>query len=580
MPLDKDFYNTGIYYPDILDPSTMLSDTLRNCSYYKDAIHSFDEDITYRTKVILGVNKVIELANLFNCVYLDKIEFLFIIREMYVRFPKICLDLLNDGRICFINCDKNLMFYDLRDGQSYIQIHCIPKISDEDLAGEFSKIGNCLLDQAVQITISKAIKSKTINPEIVTKSYLDDLKRGYYQGLGIGINSIIGVNQDNKELYDLIAQLMLDLYICDLYGIKTIYLKEFFYWADKYKRLFKNGIFKKRTRFGKELISNYTSILASKENTHYTNSDLRIESNKSKKEMVFSFFGDEYRFLKTAFSSDIKTDYENKGIIFIKNSGESIELPFLSFDNYLKELQSKGQALRQTRLFIKITPKKHLDSFLAGDIKFSKPITFIDETTCKGRGDKTEATFISEIQGGKRVCLRNIYDLNYTYIWCCFGLDNYMFVDSIKDGKSVKKAIVKKEYYTGFFDDEHYEENIIIFIKPDEFVERLCSSLVNKGIAQEDILISPITYIRKYEDHFLSCEPPYELFYKDTSFLHQNEIRVLIRNSGNKYDYLFNEYGVINIGDIRDICTIINGIYHKDMECILVSESRMEFTLP
>ncbi len=78
----------------------------------------------------------------------------------------------------------------------------------------------------------------------------------------------------------------------------------------------------------------------------------------------------------------------------------------------------------------------------------------------------------------------------------------------------------------------------------------------------------------------LSCEPPYELFYKDITYLPQNEVRILIRNSGNKYDYLFDKNGVINIGNLRDICTVIDGMYHSNMECFLISDSKMEFMLP
>lgn len=241
-------------------------------------------------------------------------------------------------------------------------------------------------------------------------------------------------------------------------------------------------------------------------------------------------------------------------------------------------MQSNRQALRQSKLFIKITPKQYLDSFLNGDLKFSKPIEFSCLDKNKGQKDITEAAFKSEYKNGKRVCTRNVFDLEYTRIWCCFALDNYMFTDSIRDGELVKKATVKKEYYDGFLDEKN--QNAIIFIKPDDFVNRVFSALVNKGIAPEDILICPITYIRKSEDFVLSCEPPYELFYKDIAYLSQNEVRILIRNSGNKYDCLFDKYGVINIESIRDICKVIDGMYDTNMDCYLISDSKMEFTLP
>ena len=572
-----DISNITIYFPDALDGASMLDGISSNYSYYKDTIHSFDENTTYKTKLFFGIGKVIELANLFKCVYLDKIEFLFIVKNMYENHPKICVELLNSGKISFIDSDKYFMFYGLRETQFFIQIHNVPKMSNDSIADELFKCGGETLKEAFCVAASKSIKFQNIDCEKITNTYFENLKQGFFQGLGIGINNIIGVNNDNKELYDLIAQLTLDLYVCDLCEIKAIYLKEYFYWADKYKCRFKNNIFARRTCFNKLAIPNYAFALAANQQKQLTNEMLQNEAKRIEKNLHYSCYQGDYSFLKYSFSNRIKEDYANNNIVFV-NNGDNVELALVTFEEYLKELQKKGQALRQTKLFIKITPKRFLSSFLKGNIKFSKPIDFIDDKKSPGQNDITEATFISELKNGKRVCTRNIYDLNFTLIWCCFGLDNYMFVDSIRDGQIVKKAIVKKEYYSSFLNNN--EENAIVFIKPDVFIDRLVNSLVEKGIESQDIIICPITYINKHSDFLLSCEPPFELFYKDLFFLPQNEVRVLVRNSGNKYDYLFDQFGVINIGDISDICTVINGMYHKDMECFLVSDSKMEFTLP
>ena len=70
------FSKLNIYYPDVLDAASMLDGISNNYSFYKDSLHSFDENTAFKTKLFLGIAKVIELAHVFSCVYLDKTEFL------------------------------------------------------------------------------------------------------------------------------------------------------------------------------------------------------------------------------------------------------------------------------------------------------------------------------------------------------------------------------------------------------------------------------------------------------------------------------------------------------------------------
>ena len=65
----KQLSDLVIYFPDILDGSTIIGNAVGPHSYHKD------EDLNYKVKIFFGVNKVIELANVFKCVYLDKYEF-------------------------------------------------------------------------------------------------------------------------------------------------------------------------------------------------------------------------------------------------------------------------------------------------------------------------------------------------------------------------------------------------------------------------------------------------------------------------------------------------------------------------
>lgn len=83
-------YDSAIYFPDVLDGSTMVNESDSH-SHYKDVIDSDDEDLNYKVKLFLGANKVIELADIFRCVYLDKFEFPFIVKDLYSRYPSICM---------------------------------------------------------------------------------------------------------------------------------------------------------------------------------------------------------------------------------------------------------------------------------------------------------------------------------------------------------------------------------------------------------------------------------------------------------------------------------------------------------
>lgn len=581
----------SIYFPDILDGSTMLGNNMDTTSFYKDIIQSDDENILFKTKMMIGINKVIELANLFDCVYLDKIEFIHVIKDMFLNYPLICLDLLNNGRIRYIDNDKYYMFYNISKETPTIQIHGVPKTSDSKMFEEMtSGVDDNNYKKALEKALLLALKpSESLDGEVVTNQYYKDLQRGFYQGLSVGANGFITINPSNKELYDLIAEKTLNSYLCDLYKIPNIYLKEFFYWVDNHRCKFLNSIYPTRTLFTKEIVRNYCySLQLNEDKYHYTNEALQKDSLKENKELHISVYpSGEFKYLTKAYCSNTNDDYKNMNFVFVDKDNKEIPLVRNSFDEYMKGLEERGVALRQTKLMIKITKKKYLKQFLSGDLKFSKPIDFINGQD--GQNDRFEGTFKNSDVDGKRVALRNVYDLEYTLIWCCFGLDNYMFSDCLHKGKKTKKAVVKAEYYKGFIkekDKEKYtklldeDKSAIIFIKPDVFVNRLYNSLIKKGVNAQDIIISPIIYVAKGECFHLSCEPPFELFYKDFSYLPQNEIRVLIRNSANKYDYLFDKYGVINIGDISDICTVIDGMYFKDMDCYLISDSKMEFVLP
>ena len=55
-----DISNITIYFPDALDGASMLDGISSNYSYYKDTIHSFDENTTYKTKLFFATHLFIQ----------------------------------------------------------------------------------------------------------------------------------------------------------------------------------------------------------------------------------------------------------------------------------------------------------------------------------------------------------------------------------------------------------------------------------------------------------------------------------------------------------------------------------------
>ena len=127
-----------------------------------------------------------------------------------------------------------------------------------------------------------------------------------------------------------------------------------------------------------------------------------------------------------------------------------------------------------------------------------------------------------------------------------------------EDHKLYPWGTISKKYFKDFFPDvtqDNYdlmkpsEKPVLLMIhNPHEFFKRIRKCLYNLGLKENEFIISPVSYVNKYEQ-FLVGEPmPKELFIKDTSFKNQSEIRIVITSKRKKIiDKLNKNSGIVDI---------------------------------
>ena len=114
---------------------------------------------------------------------------------------------------------------------------------------------------------------------------------------------------------------------------------------------------------------------------------------------------------------------------------------------------------------------------------------------------------------------------------------------------------------------------------PLVFFEKIKEFFIKLGIPKENIIISPIDYVNLRKSFVCQVPEPLELLLKDKFFSNQSEIRVVINSRTKRLmNYMEENNGVIDIGNISDIVTIYDNYYND-----LLLEKRgntILFTLP
>jgi tetratricopeptide (TPR) repeat protein len=262
-----------------------------------------------------------------------------------------------------------------------------------------------------------------------------------------------------------------------------------------------------------------------------------------------------------------------------------------------------------TLMLFRCTKRKYAEQFVEGNLYFGTSRDWINIEK-KGQGDILEGvykavktgTVSEEISKLKTDSQIDYFDSNgYTFFrrkevlnlrcLCIYGLHSNSFEKHIgPDGRAHYNASIPKSYFRDFSDccdREDYkkidtlEQPVVVFItNVREFMSRIYSALINIGLKEEEIIISPVTYLDLYTERNITVKSPAELLFKDSSFRNQSEVRIIINSKNEVFqEYIKKHNNTISIGPLKDI-TEINDYYFNDMSVERIGSTRMMYSLP
>ncbi len=119
----------------------------------------------------------------------------------------------------------------------------------------------------------------------------------------------------------------------------------------------------------------------------------------------------------------------------------------------------------------------------------------------------------------------------------------------------------------------------VLFLRPDYFVSFVKAKLMEKGVKEEEIFISPISYSDYFRKPFFIANDPEELFSKRVSFVGQNEVRIVVSTRRKEVRSLFNEDGVIELGAVDRSIVTLNEFYFQDMS-LEIRGDKLLYSMP
>lgn len=259
---------------------------------------------------------------------------------------------------------------------------------------------------------------------------------------------------------------------------------------------------------------------------------------------------------------------------------------------YVK-IEDKSRINFNTLMLFRCTMLEYANKFLeTGNLRFGRPQEWIED--CKkngvGRGDLLEGAFAAIKEVDERPInfyksirphvkmTENAVEGFYYFqseavlnmrVFCLFGLNDNMFPDQLiaEDKKSYPSGRIFKKYFMDFAPNitkENYEslkpneKPVLLMIhNPHKFFERMRNFLYNLGLKDKEFIIHPVRYINKHNQFFVGDCIPGELFFKDSSFDYQSEIRIVICSRRKEIiDKVNATNGIFDIGSMKDIADI------------------------
>ena len=160
---------------------------------------------------------------------------------------------------------------------------------------------------------------------------------------------------------------------------------------------------------------------------------------------------------------------------------------------------------------------------------------------------------------------------------CLYGLNsNNMHMQDVRsqDHQYHQVGKVTKEYFHNLFPEVKREEYdrlepddrpAVLLIRPDFFIDYVVSGLMAKGVKREEILIRPVSYWDYYRKPFIIGKDAEELFSKHISYEEQSEVRIVVDTRRQAVRNLFDNNGVIELGQVDDSMATISDFYFDDI---------------
>lgn len=264
-----------------------------------------------------------------------------------------------------------------------------------------------------------------------------------------------------------------------------------------------------------------------------------------------------------------------------------------------------------TRIIFRCTKREFAEGIKNGKFFFNTPDAWIkeEEQGNKGQGDKLEGTFFSvdkdnnsdfvnllksnnEIEHFEyeTFCYfrkKNIRDL---YCLCFYGLNDFDFEREVDNkGRATYTNKITQDYFSDFSNGvcgeeyeklEKFEQPVVVMIRnPRRLFRKIKDFFIDKGVKEEEIIISPVEYLDKKTVALSAIPYPGELLIKDNAFKNQSEIRVIINSHTPALkEYMEMHQNIIDVGDISQFVDIFDS-YFDDL-LMEVKDNHFIFTRP
>lgn len=264
----------------------------------------------------------------------------------------------------------------------------------------------------------------------------------------------------------------------------------------------------------------------------------------------------------------------------------------------LKDVELKPRELpERTYLFLRCLEQEYAKAFIEkGSMKFSNPSDWCkpDNTS---RWDILEGAYASQkgFDPSMDKFLKTLRNNSFTFkkrgftfyksknvmssyrVHCLYGLNSnnvHLQEHRSQDHQYHLGGMVSNEYFRKLFpkvketEIESLDPKLrpaVLFIRPDNFVNYVTTMLMGKGVKEDEIIISPVSYIDFYSKPVIIGDEPEELFSKHVSFSEQSEVRIAINTSRKEVRDLFDQRGVIELGPIDESIATLSEFYFKDM---------------